>query len=372
MIIIVSNITITMLVIHLIFYLASAYYIYKTAGKSPAQSTLIKMTAGVLCSITYWYIIARPFVLPQIRIILPTFMCASMVLSYNAHISLFDNYHRPIYREPLAIQTLVITIICLIIGLFKSPPSLIIDVKGPLTDFDLKNTQSISYYTQNTIYTLWLLYLSFQLIEMFYYRAMNIAERTIQLRLIAAMMAWFISAASLLVIMIDIVIAIIVGGIYHDTINIITLILISLTSVAFMINVVPQPLLEIIVSPINSIMEQRRKVQEMQLNHLSDIMVRIVPQIRRVSSNNKTTPMIEINDARDIIWSYIPRVDEMVLPDTEVTFIIDCLKSNTILQGHGPHLPLHPKQGTKQHALQLYKLISRHSIETSPAASLES
>ena len=359
MIIIVSYMLIIMLSVHIVFYCASAYYVYKNHKHSPAQLPLIQMSVSALSAILYWYFTARPFLFPNIRFVVPAFMCISMLLSYNAHKSLFDGRNYAVYRERISIQTLIIILVCFLLGFFKDPQTFVIDVDGRLPEWNSASLQIVCYYLQNLIYILAMQYLCVHLIIMFKSRLFSINNRTMQIRILGAIVAWLVTLLALMFVAIDLILAALIGDKYHYAINNVSLALICITSILFMSNTIPQRILEFIAYPIDEFIRGKRLREDRELGDLNRILEKITPNILRVPEASKYTLTIEINDSRDIIWTNIPREREDIKPEVEASFIVYCFKNDVVIQKNGKFPALDSKCANRKHILSVQRVVKR-------------
>lgn len=102
---------------------------------------------------------------------------------------------------------------------------------------------------------------------------------------------------------------------------------------------VPHALLQKIATPISWLVRWRQDKINRLINDLHAMMLAIVPGVQL---NNRSVrhlrAVIEINDARQTIWSYVER-EQPITPKDDARFIVQLLTQQIILTEPGDHLP---------------------------------
>lgn len=101
----------------------------------------------------------------------------------------------------------------------------------------------------------------------------------------------------------------------------------------------PHALLAWLLAPIERSVAYRQQRQQQQLSYLHRKVIQLVPSVQL--HNNQLLnirALIEISDARQIIWSQIPR-HTPITPRDEARLLFYLLQRSTVIIGPGPYVP---------------------------------
>lgn len=166
----------------------------------------------------------------------------------------------------------------------------------------------------------------------------------------------------------NILIAALYGPIYQTQINSIIYVLIPFVGILSLIHVVPVSVISKVVAPFEKKRQKNEEYQKELLSFLHKQITACTFVIQRVTTQEFTLSnlVVEINDARDILWSHIPH-NYNITVEKEANFITLLRKQRRILHSSGPYAFPKTSSSSKKHLLslaqELHKLNREERLE---------
>ncbi len=125
----------------------------------------------------------------------------------------------------------------------------------------------------------------------------------------------------------------------------------------------PRTLLLWLVRPLERSIAKRQLRQQATLSYLHRKMIQIVPTIHIEGSTlHDMRYIVEISDARNIIWSRVPYI-RLITPQVEAIYLLILLQKNTVIDKPGEYQQIVPDRNIVRYNLAVAKYMRRYELQ---------
>lgn len=347
-----------LILISLLFYARRARTIYHESQRLETPPILKLIMSGILLIICFigFIISPVPVWLALLRLVA---LLYALLLSYSANMWIVSGYHHHLATSKIFLVMTSSALIIIISG-YLSRDNLGLIFQNE----DFKPT--LVYYVHYYLVCATLLFMYVLIIRLFWISLRQSKDLTYIVRRTLGLTTYTAAGLCVTVSTINLTLSVFYGDTYRQQLNRIFYMIVPVLGLMPVINIVPQPFLAIIVRPLGSILATRRERQQALLRHLHATMVKIVPGVQLQNEELRNLHMlIEISDARQMIWSHTQRT-QPISPKDEAQHLLVLLKHNVVIVGPGKYLPPSTRcQNIMKHNLAVAKRLKQQESNLS-------
>lgn len=320
-----------LILISLLFYGWRAHAIYCEQARLETPPILKLIVSGILVIMSFLgFIIApAPLWLALLRFVA---LLYALLFSYSANIWIVTGYHHHLTTSKIFL-VMTGSALIIIISAYLSRENLGLIFQNE----DFKPT--LVYYVHYYLVCATLLFMYVLIIRLFWISLRQSKDLTYIVRRTLGLTTYTAAALCVMVSTINLTLSVFYGDMYRHQLNRIFYMIVPVLGLMPIINIVPQPVLAKIVQPLEHILVKRRERQQALLRHLHGTMVKIVPGVQLQNEALRDLHMlIEISDARQMIWSQTQRTKPIAAKD-EAQHLFTLCKHDVVIIGPGRYLP---------------------------------
>ncbi len=320
-----------LLAVALLFYLYRAYVIYRRGTRTHTPPIWKLVVSGVLIVITaVGYAVHQPPL--WVHLIRITTLPAALILSYSANCWMLTNHHHQIHRDRSCRLTTLLVLLAIALGFVTW------DNIGLITTTEVFEATP-SYYAHYGFVVAAILLPCVLLVRVVWQSLWQSRELTYRFRRLVVLVTFLGATFVTLIATVNLVLSMMYGETYRPMLNHVHQRILPLLGIMPLINAMPQALLKRMVDPLQQYHLARERQEQEVIGILHQHMIAIVPQVQLLSVPvHPVRREIEIGDARDVIWSYLP-LQRALTPAEEAEHLLDLHQNHIVLTQPGPHQP---------------------------------
>ncbi len=173
-----------------------------------------------------------------------------------------------------------------------------------------------------------------------YWTSLAVARSlTYRLRLLCGLAGFTMIAIGVSAVVLNLVVTYLHGAFYQQWLNELYHLSKPVLGLLLFLHLVPESALSFLTRPLQRRATRHRQREDELLDYLHRKLVQIVPAVElRHEHLRPLRLLIEISDARQVIWSHVGGTAP-ISPADEAAHVLDLLRANKVIMSTGAHIP---------------------------------